>query len=77
VEIVINVEIILTIQGVMCIKKFIKLFKVVVMDVLIAFIGMMNNYLIPKTYQVNSINHLEVYFINSLGERLCIFDKMG
>jgi hypothetical protein len=38
---------------------------------------MANNYLVPKTYQVNNIVHLEVYFINSLGERLCIFDKMG
>jgi hypothetical protein len=39
--------------------------------------GMANNYLVPKTYQVNNIGHLEVYFINSLGERLCISDKMG
>jgi hypothetical protein len=38
---------------------------------------MANNYLVPKTYQVNNIDHLEVYFVNSLGERLSIFDKMG
>jgi hypothetical protein len=52
----------------MYIKKFIKLFKAVVMDVRICFcndfIGMANNYLVPKTY-----------FLNSLGERLCVFDK--
>jgi hypothetical protein len=38
---------------------------------------MVNNYLVPKTYQVSNIDHLEVYFVNSLGERLCVFDKMG
>jgi hypothetical protein len=41
------------------------------------FIGMTNNYLVQKTYQVNNIDHFEVYFVNSLGERLCIFDKIG
>jgi hypothetical protein len=38
---------------------------------------MANNYLVPKSYQVNNIDSLEVYFVNSLGERLCVFDKMG
>jgi hypothetical protein len=38
---------------------------------------MANNYLVPKTYQVNNIDHLEVYFINSSRERLCVFDKIG
>jgi hypothetical protein len=38
---------------------------------------MANNYLVPRTHQSNNIDHLEVYFVNSLGERLCVFDKMG
>jgi hypothetical protein len=37
---------------------------------------MVNNYLVPKTYPANNIDNLEVYFVNSLGERLCVFDKM-
>jgi hypothetical protein len=38
---------------------------------------MANNYIVPKTYKVNNIDRLEVYFVNSLGERLYIFDKIG
>jgi hypothetical protein len=43
------------------------------------YVGMVNNYLSPKTYCIDStnINHLEIYFLNSLGERVCIFDKSG
>jgi hypothetical protein len=40
---------------------------------------MVNNYLSPKTYSIDNsnIDHLEIYFLNSLGERLCVFDKRG
>jgi hypothetical protein len=29
------------------------------------FIGIANNYLVPRTYQVYNIDNLEVYFVNS------------
>jgi hypothetical protein len=40
---------------------------------------MVNNYLSPKTYLIDSsnIDHLEIYFLNSLGERVNILDKSG
>jgi hypothetical protein len=40
---------------------------------------MVNNYLSPKTYCVDSsnIDNLEIYFLNSLGERVNILDKNG
>jgi hypothetical protein len=40
---------------------------------------MVNNYLSPKTYSIdnNNIDHLEIYFLNSLGERVNILDKSG
>jgi hypothetical protein len=40
---------------------------------------MVNNYLSPKTYCIDNsnIDHLEVYFLNSLGERVNILDKSG
>jgi hypothetical protein len=40
---------------------------------------MVNNYLSPKTYLIDNSNivHLEIYFLNSLGERLSILDKRG
>jgi hypothetical protein len=40
---------------------------------------MVNNYLSPKTYSIDNsnIDHLEVYFLNSLGERVNILDKSG
>jgi hypothetical protein len=38
---------------------------------------MVNNYLSPKSYSIDSsnIDHLEIYFLNSLGERVSILDK--
>jgi hypothetical protein len=43
------------------------------------YVGMINNYLSPKTYSIDNsyIDHLEVYFLNSLGERVNILDKSG
>jgi hypothetical protein len=43
------------------------------------YVGMVNNYLSPKTYSIDNsnIDHLEIYFLNSLGERVNILDKSG
>jgi hypothetical protein len=43
------------------------------------YVGMVNNYLSPKTYSIDNsnIDPLEIYFLNSLGERVCILDKRG
>jgi hypothetical protein len=40
---------------------------------------MVNNYLSPKIYSIDNsnIDHLEIYFLNLLGERICILDKNG
>jgi hypothetical protein len=40
---------------------------------------MVNNYLSPKTYCIDNSNveHLEIYFLNPLGERVSILDKNG
>jgi hypothetical protein len=43
------------------------------------YLGILNNYLSPKKYSVDNsnIDNLEIYFLNSLGERVCILDKNG
>jgi hypothetical protein len=43
------------------------------------YVGMVNNYLSPKTYPIDNsnIDHLEIYFLNSLREKVSILDKNG
>jgi hypothetical protein len=40
---------------------------------------MVNNYLSSKTCSIDNsnIDHLEIFFLNSLGERVNILDKRG